>query len=613
MQKKKQTVFVVHGRNMAARNAVFTFLQSLGLNPLEWDDAVKSTGDAAPYVGTVLKAGFKQAQAILVLLTGDDFAVLDPAYQQPYEDASVPQPRQNVAFEAGMALAKYPGRTILASLGRVTLFSDIVGRYMVRLDHNPGSRTELRSYLERCGCLIEPRDGWETAGDFDAPERSSTTSTIRSPLIEWRSRHPPPDPGIVLGATKHSLVILGLSNYRIVSDNIDEYETWLKGDRRRLMALLFLNPFSPHMFNRRLPAARSSLQDLQHSLQRVSENAARVSGLVPAVYDGPYRYSAVGIDINEKMTRKITLLTSSHSAGINSGFRIVITPEEQQECFLFYERELLRVWRSAIANEPGHGISIVSRCGDFRIQRQIEHLEEHVLDSDEVFEPLNLGQLHVTLASLRRSQQARQDFTFPSYRPSFEPPLFIGRPTSPGHPLPEEFPQFIANVIAALQRSLRPPLRYELTQVVRGQDGKILLAGDMDHGSTALMTTLREIAEKYFRSRNDGNLFKPKYETFCPHLTIGHAFKCSNHYFPTLSAGRELKRPLPKPVVLEVDLLSVVHYAYRSLLRCVGELPFTIKGGPSISPAAIKAELGIGGPEEPSRVHVTRSVSLIHD
>jgi hypothetical protein len=45
---------VVYGRNAAARVAVFTFLRSIGLTPMEWSQAVAATGQGSPYIGEVI-------------------------------------------------------------------------------------------------------------------------------------------------------------------------------------------------------------------------------------------------------------------------------------------------------------------------------------------------------------------------------------------------------------------------------------------------------------------------------------------------------------------------------------------------------------------------------
>jgi hypothetical protein len=51
-------VFVVHGRNERLRQELFNFLRAIGLKPLEWSQAVASTGKSAPYIGEVLEAAF---------------------------------------------------------------------------------------------------------------------------------------------------------------------------------------------------------------------------------------------------------------------------------------------------------------------------------------------------------------------------------------------------------------------------------------------------------------------------------------------------------------------------------------------------------------------------
>ena len=70
------SVFVVSGRNEKARKAIFEFLRSIGLDPIEWSEAVNATGKATPYIGEILDAAFSRAHAIVVLFTPDDEAKL---------------------------------------------------------------------------------------------------------------------------------------------------------------------------------------------------------------------------------------------------------------------------------------------------------------------------------------------------------------------------------------------------------------------------------------------------------------------------------------------------------------------------------------------------------
>src|SRR4029078_1296077 len=78
-------VFIVHGRNNAARDALFTFLRSIGLHPLEWSEIVRATGKGSPYIGEVLEKGFSIAQAVVVLMTPDDEARLREPFRGPSE------------------------------------------------------------------------------------------------------------------------------------------------------------------------------------------------------------------------------------------------------------------------------------------------------------------------------------------------------------------------------------------------------------------------------------------------------------------------------------------------------------------------------------------------
>lgn len=151
-------VFVVHGRNEAIRSDLFAFLRSVDLHPIEWEQAVHATGEAAPYVGQVLDAAFEEAQAVVVVLTPDDEARLLPPFQRPgdpvHELTLTPQPRANVLFEAGMAFGRRPDKTILVAVGRSRPFSDIAGRHTIEMDGSAGKRRALVQRLRSAGCVV---------------------------------------------------------------------------------------------------------------------------------------------------------------------------------------------------------------------------------------------------------------------------------------------------------------------------------------------------------------------------------------------------------------------------------------------------------------------------
>ena len=166
-------VFVVHGRNLSARDGVFAFLRALGLHPIEWEHAVELTGDGSPYIGTVLDTAFGLAQAIVVLLTPDEISYLRSEYadgEHDPETIAVAQARPNVLFEAGMAMGRSADRTVLVELGAVRPFSDVIGRHSIRLDNSAAKRKALAQRLRTAGCTVDTTgDDWLTAGDLVPP------------------------------------------------------------------------------------------------------------------------------------------------------------------------------------------------------------------------------------------------------------------------------------------------------------------------------------------------------------------------------------------------------------------------------------------------------------
>jgi len=159
-------VFVVHGRNIAAKKAMFAFLRSLDLSPIEWDQAVELTEPGAPFTGEALVAGLDDAQAVVVLLTGDDIVQLNK------QDAKgnllqALQVRPNVLFEAGMAFSRYAKRTILVQLGKVRSCKEIDGRSLVKLIDKPASRWVLMRRLHKAGCPVNFNGDWHNSGKFN--------------------------------------------------------------------------------------------------------------------------------------------------------------------------------------------------------------------------------------------------------------------------------------------------------------------------------------------------------------------------------------------------------------------------------------------------------------
>jgi predicted nucleotide-binding protein len=184
---RPNSVFLVAGRDNAIVSAVMTFLRSMQIGVLEWEQAVQRTGRPNPYVGDVVETGMSIAGATLVLLTPDDITQLreDLLLEDDSAEERTPrgQARPNVFYEAGFADSLGRDRTIIVEAGPVKPFSDIAGRHLVRLDGSAGSRNALAGRLKAAGLTpdLSGRD-WLTAGDI--------TDAIRKARTELKDRPP---------------------------------------------------------------------------------------------------------------------------------------------------------------------------------------------------------------------------------------------------------------------------------------------------------------------------------------------------------------------------------------------------------------------------------------
>jgi predicted nucleotide-binding protein len=163
---RRRRVFIIHGRNRHAKDAIGSFLRALSLKPIPWDQAAEPVG-GSPYNLEVVQAGLADAQAAVVVLTGDDLATLLPELALPHERrrAARRQARPNVMLEAGMALASLGReRTIVVEFGEILGPSDLRGIEALQLHRGSAGaiqafRSSLASRLRAAGCPVDLNQG----------------------------------------------------------------------------------------------------------------------------------------------------------------------------------------------------------------------------------------------------------------------------------------------------------------------------------------------------------------------------------------------------------------------------------------------------------------------
>ena len=172
---KDNSVFVVHGRDEALRKSMFAFLRALGLNPMEWAQAVHQAKGPNPDVREIIDSAMARVQAVVVLFSPDEMAYLKKHFcsldDKQSEGKPAGQARPNVLFEAGLALGAHPDKTVIVQVGRVRPFSDIAGKHLAKLTNDPAKRNDLANRLAKIGCNVNRiGDDWMTAGIFEPTE-----------------------------------------------------------------------------------------------------------------------------------------------------------------------------------------------------------------------------------------------------------------------------------------------------------------------------------------------------------------------------------------------------------------------------------------------------------
>ena len=166
---KNNTIFVVHGRDHKLNQDMFMFLRALGLNAVEFSQAVAQTAGANPNITKVVKGALRRAQGVLVMFSPDEEARLKAKHRGSSDSTLLQgQSRLNVIFEAGIALGAHPEKTLLIEVGQVRNISDIAGMHIPRLTNDATSRKELAERLRRKLKLKVDTTGdyWLKVGNF---------------------------------------------------------------------------------------------------------------------------------------------------------------------------------------------------------------------------------------------------------------------------------------------------------------------------------------------------------------------------------------------------------------------------------------------------------------
>ncbi|MBI4336511.1 MAG: nucleotide-binding protein [Chloroflexi bacterium] len=286
-QPDPRKVFVVHGRNEDIRSAVFAFLRAIGLQPIEWTQAVAMTGKAAPYVGEILDAAFANAQAIIVVMTPDDEARLrqpfvkdgDPAYERDL----TPQARPNVLFEAGLAFGRDANRTILVEIGKNRPFSDIAGRHTVRLDNSTKKRQDLANRLKGAGCAVDlSGTDWHKEGDFERHEPLGSALKAASASVPVRlGDEVPASPPATSGVASH-VSVEQTAERLIITQRLKAVAEQLMANTQGESAASICSRFrnlcqesAVRDFAQRSGIGRQTLEHLEDSFGRLSDQARK--------------------------------------------------------------------------------------------------------------------------------------------------------------------------------------------------------------------------------------------------------------------------------------------------------------------------------------------------
>jgi|SRR5579862_221519 len=140
-------IFLVHGRDDAAKNAVALFLRAIGLEPI----ILHQQPNGGRHLLTKFREEAEGASFAVVLMTPDDEGGLAGAAER------TPRARQNVVFELGFFIGKLGPANVAALLkGDVERPSDFDGIAYILFDSSGAWKTDLARELHYAKVPFDP-------------------------------------------------------------------------------------------------------------------------------------------------------------------------------------------------------------------------------------------------------------------------------------------------------------------------------------------------------------------------------------------------------------------------------------------------------------------------
>lgn len=165
-QPNRNKVLIINGANEKTKKSMGNFLLSLGLQAVEWAEALHLTGMPDQDQTGVMAKVFEHCQAVVVLLTNDKE---DCFLSEKEPDLkALRQTELNALYMAGVSAGLNRGRTIVISLGNPEPYRGIPGLNIAALDNSLEKRKDLIERIKLAGCDVKTRGkAWHISGDFD--------------------------------------------------------------------------------------------------------------------------------------------------------------------------------------------------------------------------------------------------------------------------------------------------------------------------------------------------------------------------------------------------------------------------------------------------------------